>query len=269
MAVDYYDDIAGRAAPSGADEPYHPAPAARLSGSRRAVIAIADTLAHNARPWIAGSLAAAIMTGGVHLATASSVPGLLQALLFIVLVTLPAAVTLYRLGRFRTGALLAGRPLTWRAGHSAGLAVLSAALGSGALLLTAGKTGLPVALTITALGVTILMLAFGHLASLRSALAAATPGGAFILLSLLAREPGHGMVLAVPGIVAMALLTGAVRYRQIVARMLEQHPRSETGHIAARRRRSTSAYNPFRIRQARAAAAEPPRGPRLYRPSEL
>lgn len=268
MAVDYYD-AAARTAPSGAEATPRPVPAARLSGSRRAVLAIADMLAHTVRPWLTLGFAAAILIGGVHFFSASSVPGALRAILFMALVAAPASVTLYRLGRFRTGALLAGRPLTWRAGHSAGLAVLSAALGSGALLLTADNAGLAVTATIATLFATILMLSFSHLASLRSALAAAVPGCGFVLLSLAVRETGDAVAMAVPGVLLLALIVGAVRYRQIVTRMLEQNPRNETGHIAARRKRATNAYNPFRIRQARAAAAEPPRGPRLYRPSEL
>jgi len=234
--------------------------APRLSGSRMAVIALTDRLARRAMPGLALVFAGAICLSLYHLVNAHSAGAVMRTLLWLGMSLSSVWIVARRLRRYRMGGLIASRPLTWRAGHTAGLGVISTALGCGAFMLTAAIAPMPAAITILILTGLILFLGLGNTAHARAALAGALPG---LMLTGIATAQIDTAPITLPGIIllAAALLSalacgwGILRNRRLVATALDQHPRHEIMAISARRKKTTSAYNPFKMKGSRPTAA--------------
>lgn len=236
------------------------ADAPSLSRSRMAVIALTDRLARRAMPGLVLVFVAAICLGLYHLFSASDGGAIIRTLLWLCMSLSSVWVVAGRLRRYRMGGLIAARPLTWRAGHTAGLGIISTALGCGAVMLSAGAAPMPAAVTILILTILTLVLALGNIAHARAALAAALPGLALAGFAgtqapVTMAGPAGMIVLAAGALTVAAAIWGIIRNRRLVAIALDQHPRHEIMAISARRKKTTSAYNPFKMKATRAAPA--------------
>ncbi|NHK28506.1 hypothetical protein FF098_011365 [Parvularcula flava] len=236
------------------------ADAPKLSGSRMAVIALTDRLARRAMPGLVLVFAGAICLSLYHIISAPSAGAVIRTLLWLGMSLSSVWIVARRLRRYRMGGLIASRPLTWRAGHSAGLGVISTALGCGALMLTSGLAPMPAAVTVLILTILLLSLALGNIAHARAALAAALPGLALAgfagtQVDTGPMTPAGIMLLIAAGLSMLTAVWGIVRNRRLVAIALDQHPRHEIMAISARRKKTTSAYNPFKMKPSRPATA--------------
>lgn len=234
--------------------------APKLSGSRMAVIALTDRLARRAMPGLVLVLAGVVGLSLYYLFTVQSAGSVIRTLLWMAMGLISVWVTARRLRRYRMGGLIASRPLTWRAGHTAGLGVISTALGCGSFMLTAAIAPIPAAMTVLILTMLILILALGNIAHARAAIASALPGLTLtgIAAAQIDTAPAAlpGMLLIGAGVMcALAAGWGLIRNRRLVAIALDQHPRHEIMAISARRKKTTSAYNPFKMKPSKPAPA--------------
>ncbi|GGD17760.1 hypothetical protein [Aquisalinus flavus] len=232
----------------------------RLSRSRMAVIALTDRLARRAMPGFVLVFVAAICLSLYHLPSAPGLGAIIRILLWLGMSLSSIWIVARRLRRYRMGGLIASRPLTWRAGHTAGLGIISTALGCGSLMLSATAAPVPAAVTILILTALTLVLALGNIAHARAALSAALP--ALILTGFAGAQaytgtasPAAMILVAAAALTVLAAVWGVIRNRRLVAIALDQHPRHEIMAISARRKKTTSAYNPFKMKATRAAPA--------------
>lgn len=140
-----------------------------------------------------------------------------------------AALYLCRRYRFdyRAGKAFAGRPFRWRAHYTSALAVLSAAFGAGAFLLSPALAGPGHALeTAIALGAGLAIGSVLHSAHLNSAAATFLPGAGFIIVAAYARlgaglETGALMIAAMITSVCLVIVS-----RQTTDRASQRFPRA-------------------------------------------
>lgn len=231
-----------------------------LAQSRAAMLALIDHLARRGLPILSlTTIGIAALAGFYALALPTlTLPLLWRLCYWLVLALGSLFFTAHRLHQFRQGFAYSGRPFRWRAHYTATLSVLSTAIGSGAILLT--PTAMPPTASLTIIGGVLLLgitLSLGHLAHRATALCASLPTLALTLLPLIISAPAMpptmrnstlAFLISI-GIFLSALSLWAVRkHTNLIKQMLTAHPRQEVLQVAARQKKTNTAYNPFSFR---------------------
>ncbi len=155
-------------------------PARPATPSRRARLHLIDLLSRQASAGLAAIAGATAFIAAVY---GAQVPAAAAVWVALSLAALYAAASLRR--RYRAGEILAGRPFRWRAYYTAALTAVSAAFGSGAILVATAIDDPASARTVIVLiGAALVVAAASHAAHKPSVAAAVGPGLAFVALSI-------------------------------------------------------------------------------------
>ncbi len=225
--------------------------------SRRALIDLIEKLSWQARAGL-GVLALAIVFLSVIsltmvLSTQIVAPAGLgtRLVLWVGLVSLSGYVCMSHLWRYRKGISFGSRPFSWRAHYTARLSVFSAAIGSGALMLT------PNGLSPTVQGAMIMMVgivglvgAALHTAHRPTLFAASLPALFFSFYAVTQRFDvlaGGNVTGVFAGIACAGLILGLINMRATSLIMQSYHiwPRQVTQPLTAAQRAKRRAYNPY------------------------
>ena len=234
--------------------------ASMLTQSRAAMLALIDQLARRGLPVLSLIAIGIVAIAGFYtLALPAPTSSLIFRLVYWLLLALGSLFfTAHRLRQFRQGLAYNGRPFRWRAHYTATLAVLSTAIGSGAILLT--PAAMPPAISLTIIGAILLLgtaLGLGHLAHRATALSASLPALTLVVLPLGATLPtmpsvlrdGTLTFLAGSGLLLLIVFLWArKKYASLIRDVLVAHPRQETLQVTARQKKVSTAYNPFSFR---------------------
>jgi hypothetical protein len=231
-----------------------------LKGSRAAMLALIDVLARKSLTPLSLTSILIAATGAFYMLNlpAPDISLTLRLVVWMLFCFGTLGFLTWKLSQFRSGLAYGGKPFSWRAHYTCGLGVMSFSLGTGAILLTPTgaepQTVLIICGLVAASGIT---LGLGHLAHKASGLTASLPALALSFTSALFHLPESGSAMTLQylyilgGMLTASFLFFAIarqRYRQLVRRAIEAHPRHEMPHIKARTKQASKAYNPFSIR---------------------
>ena len=171
--------------------------------SRAAQLHLIDALSR----WSATGLA---IVAGVAIFISVAVARDLEARSLIWMAIVFAALAYCRTRRkdFRRGARIASHPFRWRADYTSALSVLSAAVGSGGLLLAPAAPSLAATEIVALLTIAILAAGLLHAAHARAAAAMILPGLAFLVAG--AMRSTADAVLVTTLFLASAAVTGLI-----------------------------------------------------------
>lgn len=173
-------------------------PRSRLS--RAAQLHLIDELSR----WSATGLAV-IAGAAIFISVAVARGFALRSVIWMCLVFATLWFCRSRRKEFRRGARISSHPFRWRADYTSALAVLSAAFGSGGLLLAAAAPSLAATEIIALSTAALLAAGVAHAAHAKAVVAVVLPGLAFLFAGAL-RSTGDGALLTIIFIAAAAML---------------------------------------------------------------
>ncbi|MCI5046593.1 MAG: hypothetical protein MRY59_03750 [Aquisalinus sp.] len=167
---------------------------------------------------------------------------------------------------FKFGFGYSGKPFTWRSDYTCILAITSTTFGAGAVLLTPEAVTPTTAIVISTLTVlSALLFGYGHLSWGPAAASSSLPAVILAILALLFHvlpltpetQPGLAILAGTVLLTSVCYLGGFRRAQKISADALLRHPRNATHQVKSRHKKTSGAYNPYRIRAKTAPSSRP------------